>query len=316
MTGRVVVVGSVNLDLSVRVGSLPGPGETLLAHSLRRGGGGKGANQAVAAARAGGVPTAMVGCVGADADGAALRAALEADAIDCSGLDVSDTEPTGTALITVDDSGENTIVVAAGANGAVTLGEAALRLVREADVILAQLEIPQPAVARAARERRAGALLVLNAAPSAAIDPELLDEVDLLVVNEHEARDLSGAPTVEEAVATLLDRVPAVLVTLGAAGALLVRQGRPPVSVPAVAVRAADTTGAGDTFCGALGAAFARGLGDRAALQFASAAASLAVEKHGAQDSVPARQEAVARAESAFGRDVPAPGPEGVNVRG
>lgn len=310
MTGRVVVVGSVNLDLSVRVASLPGPGQTLLARTLRRGGGGKGANQAVAAARAGGVPTAMVGCVGADADGTALRAALEADDIDCTGLDVSADEPTGTALITVDDAGENTIVVAAGANRSVALGEAALRVIREADVLLAQLEVPQTVLVQAARERRPGALLVLNAAPSAAIDPELAGEVDLLVVNEHEARDLSEAPSVDEAVERLLRRVPAVLVTLGAAGARLARQGRTPVSVPAVAVDAADTTGAGDTFCGALGAAFARGMDDLGALEFASAAASLAVQRLGAQDAVPTREETAERVAAAYRGSVPICGPK------
>ncbi|MBC9821030.1 PfkB family carbohydrate kinase [Terrabacter sp. MAHUQ-38] len=300
MSGSVVVVGSVNLDVSVTVDRLPAPGETLLGGTVRRSGGGKGANQAVAAARAGGARTAMVGAVGDDPDGAALRASLESDGIDCSCLTTS-ASPTGTALITVDRSGENTIVVAAGANDDVRLDDAAAALVRAADVVLAQLEIPQPTVLAAARARRPDALLVLNAAPYAAVDADLLAAVDLLVVNEHEALGLSAAPTVDEAVQSLLESVPAVLVTLGAAGARLDRRGGRTTVVPAPRVDAVDTTGAGDTFCGVLGAALARGDDDLSALRLASAAASVAVEGKGAQDAVPSAARTRERALTAYG---------------
>ena len=303
--GTVVVVGSVNMDVSVSVDRLPRPGETLLGGTVRRSGGGKGANQAVAAARAGGARTAMVGRVGADSEGHLLRGVLESDGIDCAALGTSATAPTGTALITVDGSGENTIVVAAGANEEVALDERTASVVGWADVILAQLEIPQLTVLAAARARRDGALFVLNAAPYAAIDPVLLDEVDLLVVNEHEALGLTGAGSVEAATVSLLDRVPAVLVTLGAAGASLVRRGASPVCVPASPVEVVDTTGAGDTFCGVLGAALARGDDDLTALQLASAAASIAVQRPGAQDAVPTAAETREQARDAYGTGGP-----------
>jgi ribokinase len=299
--GTVVVVGSVNMDVSVRVDRLPRAGETLLGGTVRRSGGGKGANQAVAAARAGGARTAMVGRVGADPEGDALRTALESDGIDCAALETSAAESTGTALITVDASGENTIVVAAGANEEVTVDALTASVVERADVVLAQLEIPQQAVLAAARARRAGAVFVLNAAPYAVIDPVLLDEVDLLVVNEHEALGLTGARSIEAATSSLLGRVPAVLVTLGAAGARLVRRGAAPVDVPASPVEVVDTTGAGDTFCGVLGAALARGDDDLTALQLASSAASIAVQHRGAQDAVPSVAQTRERARHTYG---------------
>lgn len=295
MTGRVVVVGSINVDVSVTVEALPGPGETLLATSVRRSGGGKGANQAVGAARAGGAETVMVGCVGDDGDGEMMREALTASGVAVDSVAVSSDEPTGLALITVDAAAENTIVVAAGANGVVRIDDRARQAVAEADVVLAQLEIPQAVVLEAARARRDGALLVLNAAPWAPIDDALLAEVDLLVVNEHEARGLTGADDIGGAVGALLARVPAVLVTLGAAGATLARRDADPLTVPAPVVTAVDTTGAGDTFCGVLGAALAAGDDDLTAMQRASAAASLAVERRGAQDAVPTADEAAQR---------------------
>ncbi len=297
MTGRVVVVGSINADISVGCDRLPTPGETLLASSLYRGGGGKGANQAVAAARSGGAQTSMVGAVGRDADGDAMRAGLEAAGVDCSAVAVAD-EPTGLALITVDRSGENTIIVAAGANGVFRPDERARAVVQAADVVVAQLEVSQAAVVEAARARRAGVPLVLNASPSAPLTPDLVREVDLLVVNEHEARDLAGTPDVENAVGALVDQVPAVLLTLGARGARLVRRDGEDLAVPAHDVQAIDATGAGDTFCGVLAAALAQGEPDRRALELATAAASIAVERRGAQDSMPTHEETLRRAGS------------------
>src|SRR4051794_189849 len=171
MTGRVVVVGSVNMDLAVRTSRLPKPGETLLATAIRRSGGGKGANQAVAAARAGAADTAFIGAVGADGDGQTLMAALRAEDIDVRGLRHLTDQPTGIALITIDTAAENTIVVAAGANAAVQLSDTDRDRIAAADVVLAQLEIPQEIVADAASARRDGAPLVLNAAPAALLIP-------------------------------------------------------------------------------------------------------------------------------------------------
>ncbi|RKT76717.1 ribokinase [Terracoccus luteus] len=301
MSGTVVVVGSINVDVSVTVEALPRPGETLMAGSVRRSGGGKGANQAVAAARAGGACTLMVGCVGDDGDGADMRRSLTASGVDVRAVTTSLDEPTGTALITVDAAAENTIVVAAGANGVVRLDDVAREALAGADVVLAQLEIPQTVVLEAARARREGALLLLNAAPWAPLLPELLAEVDVLVVNEHEARGLTGHDDVDEAVETLLADVPAVLVTLGAAGSRLQRRGEDAVTVTTPRVTAVDTTGAGDTFCGVLGAALAAGEPERVALQRASAAASIAVERRGAQDAVPTADETTRRHDDTYG---------------
>jgi ribokinase len=300
MTDRteVVVVGSANVDTAVRVARIPGPGETVLATGSVRSAGGKGANQAVAAARAGGAPTSFLGCLGDDADGALLRGLLAADGVrtDLVG-DVP--EPTGIALITVDDAAENTIVVVAGANAALRrLSPAQRDRVAGAAVVLAQLEVPMDAVVEAARStaRGGGARFVLNAAPSAPLPDVLWPLVDVLVVNEHEAADQAGTPAddVVAAAEVLLRRVPTVLVTLGSAGVLVARRGVAPVTVPAPAVTAVDTTAAGDTFCGVLAAALADGAEVVEGVRLACAAASLAVQRPGAQDSVPAHAEVVA----------------------
>ena len=299
--GNVAVVGSANIDISVRVERLPGPGETLLGHDVRRGGGGKGANQAVAAARAGGADTTMIGCVGEDTDGRAVRQALEADGINCTALGTAPDVSTGLALITVDDNAENCIVVATGANDRVTVDETARSLIARADVVLAQLEVPQTVLVDAALARRPESLFVLNAAPWAPLLPELVAQVDLLVVNEHEARGLSGADDLAAAQEVLLENVPAVVVTLGPAGSRLCRRGRDAVEVTAPSAEALDTTGAGDTFCGVLGAELAAGSDDLTALRRASAAASLAVERPGAQDAVPTRERVDMRHVDAYG---------------
>ena len=289
----VVVVGSANVDTAVRVTRIPGPGETVLAHGLARSGGGKGANQAVAAARAGGASTSFVGCLGDDAEGGELRRLMERDGILMDQVRTVDA-PTGIALISVDDAGENSIVVAPGANALLTSldGEQRAR-VSVAAVVLAQLEIPVGAVIDAARSRAAGALMVLNAAPSAPLPDALWQQLDVLVVNEHEAADLCGTSPDDVAAATaaLLERVPCVVVTLGAAGAVLARRGYPDVTVPAPTVDAVDTTAAGDTFCGVFAAALSHGADEVAAIRLAGAAASLAVQRPGAQDSVPTREE-------------------------
>jgi ribokinase len=285
--GTVTVVGSINADVSLSCRTLPQPGQTLLADSVRRSPGGKGANQAVAAARAGGARTSMVGAVGDDADGAQLRATLAGASVDTAGVRVVPGLATGLALITVDASGENTIVVAPGANAHLSIDATQRSRIAAADVVLAPLETPQAVVCEAARARRSGATFVLNAAPAAPLEPDLLAEVDLLVVNEGEACSVAGRGDLESALVELLHRVPAVLVTLGAAGSLLRQRGENEVRVPAVPAQARDTTAAGDTYCGVLAAALAGGTPIRDAMTLASAAASLAVERPGAQDSIP-----------------------------
>jgi ribokinase len=301
VTGRVVVVGSVNMDVAVRTSRLPNPGETLLAQGIRRSGGGKGANQAVGAARAGGADTAMVGAVGTDGDGDALLADLRADGIDVTGVRRLEDHPTGVALITIDDDAENTIVVAAGANAAVELSDGDLATVGTADVVLAQLEIPQEVVAEAARARRAGARFVLNAAPGADLIPSLVTEIDVLVVNEHEAVEIAQRPGVDAALRRLLEDVPTVLVTLGAQGARLVARDGTDLRVASPKVEATDTVAAGDTFCGVYVASLAQGLDERVCLERACAAASFAVQRPGAQASVPTVAEVDRRAREVYG---------------
>lgn len=297
----VVVVGSVNRDVVARVPRIPGPGETLLATGLSRGGGGKGGNQAVAAARAGGADCAFVGAVGDDPDGVVLRDGLAADGVDVSGVAVSEL-PSGTALISVADDGENAIVVAAGANAALTeLDRTQQAIVAGAGVVACQLEIPVPLLLDAARARSQGAPLVLNAAPSGALmDPvvaaDVLPETDVLIVNEHELRDIAGLEDRDAAVAALAERVPALVVTLGADGCV-VAAGDDRREVSAFPARAVDTTGAGDTFCGVFAARLdgaGRGAGIDVLAEAAragAAAAALAVGRTGAQDSVPAAAE-------------------------
>ncbi|MEV0890360.1 ribokinase [Promicromonospora sp. NPDC050262] len=305
MTGQVVVVGSANVDLVVDVPRHPAGGETILGGDLRRTPGGKGANQAVAAARAGGADTTFVGALGRDESGELLLASLAGAGVRTDTVERVDA-PTGTALITVSPDGENAIVVAPGANSRVRVGAAQARRIAAADVVLAQLEIPLDTVIAAARERRAGALFVLNAAPSRDLPDALWDQLDVLVVNEHEAADLagagSGAATPEELAAALLARVPAVVVTLGVAGSLVAERGADAVRVPAAKVAAVDTTGAGDTYCGVLAASLAgsgrAGSGLLRAAHLAGSAGALAVTRPGAQDAVPDAADVVALAET------------------
>lgn len=300
---NVVVVGSVNRDVVARVARIPAPGETVLASGLARTGGGKGANQAVAAARAGAAEVAFVGAVGDDPDGTALRDGLSTDGIDVAGLEVV-ADATGTALISVADDGENAIVVVAGANAARTrLSESQRAIVGGAQVLVTQLEVPVPLVRAAAAARGDRAWHVLNAAPSSPLVADgnaLLAEVDVLVVNEHELRDIAGAAEFDHAVDSLAARLPALVVTLGSRGCLIVVSGARR-TVSAHPVTAVDTTGAGDTFCGVFAASLARSgalPGDGALLEVfaeaarvASAAAALAVGRPGAQDAVPTAAE-------------------------
>jgi ribokinase len=279
---EVVVVGSANVDLVLPVQRIPRPGETVLAGVMTRGPGGKGANQAVASARAG-ARTAMVAALGADDGGALLRDALGSSGVDLALVSSSDA-PTGTAIITVEESGENSIVVAPGANGELSLSDAAAAVVGAAKIVLSQLEIPFATVRRAAA---ASSYFILNAAPAAELPDDLLAEVDLLVVNESEAETIAGADR-----SALLKKVPAAVVTLGAAGAVILTRGDDEIAVPGVPVEVVDTTAAGDTFCGVLAATLAAASAITAsdltnAVRRANVAASLSVQAAGAISSVP-----------------------------
>jgi ribokinase len=287
-------VGSLNMDLVIRVPELPGPGETVSGGDLFRNPGGKGANQAVAAARLG-RPVAMVGCVGDDDAGRALLASLEADGVDRSRVRVVDGVPSGTAFITVGEDGENQIVVSPGANARLTPDDvgAAEPALRAAAVTLLQLEVPLETVAAAART--AAGTVVLNPAPVRPLPSELLGQVGVLVPNRVELAQLAGRPvpaTVEEA-AELAARLPAraVVVTLGADGALVVEDGQAGHG-PAVPVRPVDTTAAGDAFCGGLADALAGGAALQDAARWAVRVAAAACTRPGAQASLPTPEEA------------------------
>ncbi|MET9258735.1 ribokinase [Amycolatopsis sp. NPDC004079] len=296
MTGRVAVVGSANVDLVVDVPRQPRGGETVLGGDVRRSPGGKGANQAVAAALAGGAETTFLGAFGVDDGAEFLLASLTKAGVRTDLVSRVDSA-TGTAFIMVSPDGENSIVVAPGANSRLSLAETQLERIASADVVLAQLEIPLEAVTAAAAARRSGARMVLNAAPSRPL-PDL--DLDVLIVNEHEAADLAGTPgSPEELARTLQQRAPAVVITLGAAGCVVAEAEI--VHLPGFRVSPVDTTGAGDTFCGVLAAVLAEGRPLREAAERAGAAAALAVTRPGAQSAVPTAAEVAEFAEFATG---------------
>ena len=288
MVAKVDVVGGVNLDLVVETAALPVAGETVVGGELRRFGGGKGANQAVAAARMG-VEAAFVGRVGADEFGRSLLDGLRREGVEVAGV-VCDEGASGTALITVAADGGNTIVVAPGANARLSVDdvEAARRALEACDALLLQLEVPIAATVRAARIARAlGATVFLNPSPAAPLPDDLLDAVDVLVLNETEAAALAGPVT--ETGALLARGVSTVVLTRGVQGAIVETQdGRR--LVPPYPVHSVDATAAGDAFLGALAATLPE-LGLDAALDAAAAAGALATTRLGAQPSLPRRDE-------------------------
>jgi ribokinase len=300
MTGEpeIVVVGSANVDYVVNVPRIPRPGETVLAHRITLHEGGKGANQAVAAARAGGA-VAFIGVLGQDSDGDRLESALTRSGVITSCVHVRD-EPTGMALISVDDAGRNSIAVVPGANSQLTPAhvEASMRKYSAARTLLVQLEVPMPAVMAAIHFAAArGIRVILNPAPAATLSPELLDLVDVLTPNESEAELLAGGRTDSmpggSAIAQrLLAAGPrAVVLTLGDQGAYVASRAGPHTHVPAFPVDPIDTTGAGDVFNGALAVALTEGMELAAGVRFACAAAALSVTREGAQPSAPERAE-------------------------
>ena len=295
---RVLVVGSANIDFTVAAPRLPRPGETVTDGTLLVNHGGKGANQAVAARRLG-ADVRLIGCVGRDAFGAAIRAALAGEGIGVEGLAERPAAATGTALIVVDPTGENQITVAPGANRTLTPDDLHAREAdfAWADVVACQLEVPIKCVATALTLARAqGAVTILNPAPVPATPiGDLFRRVDYLTPNSGEAERLSGVPVTglgaadEAARALLRAGAGTVIVTLGGNGA--VAQGVESVHVEAFRVDVVDTTGAGDAFNAGLAVAVAEGRPLREALRFAAAAAALACTRRGAQPSLPTRAE-------------------------
>jgi ribokinase len=296
MTPRIAVLGSSNTDMIVKLPSLPGPGETVIGGTFSMAAGGKGANQAVAAARAGGKVT-FISRVGNDSFGQRSIADWAEEGLDTSHVGIDDRAASGIALILVDLAGENSIGVASGANAEISVGdvEKALGVITSSDVFLTQLEIPLSTVdAAITGAHRAGVPVILNPAPAQPLRTEILSQVTVLTPNEREAEYLTGisirddAGTMEAAKSLLGMGVHSVVITLGGRGAFIADESQGEF-VPAFRVQAIDTTAAGDVFSGALAVALAEKATLREAAVFASAAAALSVTKLGAQPSAPRR---------------------------
>lgn len=294
MKGQIAVVGSINMDMVVRTPRMPLPGETVKGYDFHVIPGGKGANQAVAAARLG-ADVMMIGRVGDDDFGHRQQHCLKQDSIDLSFLTVDPKYATGIAVITLDESGQNSIIISPEANGAVSAEQidAAQTAIQRADMLLCQLEIPMEAVSRAidiAHEH--GVPVVLNPAPAARLEPSLLKKVTYLIPNETEASLLTGIEinnidSAKKAAGQLQELgIAAVLVTLGENGVVLAQNGEYRHE-PAISVKAVDTTAAGDVFVGGFAVALKEGKSVLEAVQFATHAAALSVTKLGAQSSIP-----------------------------
>ena len=297
---KILIFGSSNTDMTVKTPTLPAPGETVLGGVFTMSAGGKGANQAVAAKRVGG-DVSFICKVGNDVFGDNSIKHYEAEGIDVSGILRSD-KPSGVALITVDKDAENCIVVASGANldfsdEDIKASEAALK---SCDILLMQLEIPVPTVLQAARiAYEAGAMVVLNPAPYAELPEEIFKYISLFIPNETELASFSGMPVTDKdsaaaAAQVLFNKgVGKMIVTMGSKGSLILDGGEPQF-VQARKVKAVDTTGAGDTYCGSICVALSEGKSLKEAAEFASAVSALSVTKMGAQTAIPSRAEAEA----------------------
>ena len=294
MPAKVVVVGSLNMDLVTRASRLPRAGETLIGQTFTTVPGGKGANQAVASARLG-ADVSMIGCVGTDAYGIQLRDALLVEGIDCRAVSTVEGS-SGVALIVVDDTSQNAIVIVAGSNGELTPAslQAFDTVLQVANVIVCQLEVPMATVGYALkRGRELGKTVILNPAPaSAPLPAEWYASIDYLIPNESEAGALSGV-TVDSLdsarlAATRLIQAGAgkVIITLGPQGVLF-SDGQVFEHLVAPKVKAVDTTAAGDTFVGGFAAALANGESEAEAIRFGQVAAALSVTRAGAQPSIP-----------------------------
>ena len=293
---RILVIGSSNTDMTVRSATLPKPGETVLGGDFRMGPGGKGANQAVAARLLGGEVT-FVCKLGRDMFGEGASKHYESCGLDTSKILWSD-KPSGVALITVDSKAENSIVVASGANADMTVTDidSVADIIKSSGILLLQLEIPMDTVVHAAEiAYNAGVQVVLNPAPAAVLPAELLKCVSILIPNETEASAISGIDINNfETAAAAAERlrgmgVREVIITMGSRGSVVCDGDC--TFVPAVKVNAVDTTAAGDTFCGGVCVALSEGKDLLEAVKFATAASSIAVQRPGAQDSIPNRCE-------------------------
>lgn len=293
MAGHIVVVGSLNMDLVVRAPRHPKPGETLLGSDFRTFPGGKGANQAVAAARVGGI-VSMVGRVGVDDFGAALLNNLAANGVNSAHVKRDPEAASGVALITVSDDGQNTIVVVSGTNWRVGPSDIveALPELSSAEVLMLQLETPIPAVQRAAEEaHKRGVRVILNPAPAQRLDESLLRLVDVLTPNQHELALMTGEADPATGASRLRELgVRNVIVTLGEEGVLVI-DDTGETRIPRHEVRVVDTTAAGDAFCGAFAVALSMERSIVEAARWGNAAGALAVTRAGAQPSLPTRAE-------------------------
>jgi ribokinase len=291
---KIVVVGSINMDLVAQANHLPQPGETVIGRHYQYCPGGKGANQAVAAARLGAEVT-LIGQVGEDEAGTQLLAGLESDQINTHAVARTSFHHSGLAVVTVDPKGENTIVVIPGANQEVdqVYVHKASQSFAGADVVLLQLEIPMSGVIEAARQgHQAGAKVMLNPSPFQSLPPELLADVDILVLNQLESQKITGySEPGASANALLKQGFETVVITVGANGAWVADQTiEHPMHVPGIQVKAVDSTGAGDAFTGALAVALAERQEISAALKFANKAGAYAATVLGAQPSLPYRK--------------------------
>jgi ribokinase len=308
--GRVIVAGSINMDVVATAGRHPRIGETVAGHAVHFFPGGKGANQAVAAAKLG-APTMLVGRLGQDAFGQHLRTFLAAQGVDLTFVHDTAGTHSGTAIITVANA-DNTIVVVPGANGMVSVDDVAAPVIAQGEIAVSQFEIPLPAIAAFfARARAARARTILNPAPMRDFDRDLRDLVDILVLNETELGLLAKTELCEtdeparfaEAARSLKTRHDqTICVTLGKRGALALVEGEPLI-VPGRAVNAVDTTGAGDCFVGALAAQLAKGTSIGEAIGYANVAASICVQRMGAGPSMPTLEEVVTLFTSRPGED-------------
>ncbi len=299
MGKKILVIGSLNMDMVIPVKELPQKGETILGGSPAHIPGGKGANQACAAGKLGGAVT-MLGKVGQDGMGRALKENLAAAGVEVTHVEETPDAPTGMAVIYVGETGSNSIVVIPGANGLCDAAfiEANEELIAAHDIIVLQLEIPYDGVFRAIQlAKKHGRLVVLNPAPAPdSLPPEVIASLDYFTPNETEMARIAGLPVggVEEAIAAGKKLVEAgvgtVLATLGEAGALLVTKETAQV-LPTLRVQAGDTTAAGDTFNGAFVTALAEGMSQEEAIAFGNKAASISVTRKGAQTSIPSREE-------------------------
>lgn len=296
---KIFVVGSANTDMVVKSAKLPLPGETLLGGTFFMNAGGKGANQAVAAARLGGNVT-MVAKVGNDIFGKQTTDGLQKENIHTDFVFVDEVAPSGTALIMVNDEGENSIVVAPGANANLLPADIEkVKSITEAEIILMQLEIPVETIASVIKNAKANHQnVILNPAPAQKLDDELLESLFLITPNETEASLLTGIKVDDEVTASLAARiflnkgVQNVIITLGSKGAYF-QNNKLSLKIDAPVIEAVDTTAAGDTFSGALAVAITEKMEWKKAIQFAVKAASISVTRLGAQSSLPYRNEIV-----------------------